>query len=95
MKLKMFCASAILLLAAAAFTESFPVVKDGKSLCKFHTGTGVYDSFAKEEFLDLMRTVTGAGGEFEPGVAGAKPCKVYIGSCKDRKSTRLNSSHLP
>ena len=62
MKLTMFCATVILLLAAAVFAESFPVVKDGKSLCKFQTGTGVYDSFAKQEFLDLMRTVTGADG---------------------------------
>lgn len=83
MKLKTFCASVILLFAAAAFADSFPVVKDGKSLCKFHSGTGVYDSFAKQEFQDLMCTVTGVGGEFEPGVTGAKPCKVYIGFCKE------------
>ena len=63
MKLKMFCASVILLFAAAAFAESFPVVKDGRSLCKFTLGNGKYDSFAKQEFQDLMRTVTGSENE--------------------------------
>ncbi|MBR2428210.1 MAG: DUF4838 domain-containing protein [Lentisphaeria bacterium] len=78
MKWKMYCASAMLLLAMAVFAGSFPVVKDGRSVCKFTVGNGKYDSFARQEFLDLMKFVTGA---VENSAAGT--CNVYIGSCKE------------
>jgi hypothetical protein len=83
MKLKLFCASVILLFAAAAFADSFPVVKDGRSLCKFTSGNGKYDSFAKQEFQDLMRTVTGAESESAAKDSKEKTCNVYIGNCKE------------
>ena len=78
MKLKFLAAVSLLLCGIMVCADSFPVVKDGKSLCKFQTGSGTYDSFAKQEFLELMKFVTGADGKSSAGT-----CNVYIGTCKE------------
>ena len=52
MNLKFLTAVSLFLCGIIVCADSFPVVKDGKSLCEIQTGSGTYDSFAKQEFLE-------------------------------------------